>query len=55
VNKKLLTTLSDAQLLDQWKAIVSGMECGCPLCIRDLLDELAPRFGKKVEPAPPLK
>lgn len=38
--------LSIDQLLAQWQGITQGVLCGCPLCCRDLLDEMAQHLGK---------
>jgi hypothetical protein len=40
--------MTDAELLAKWEAIYAGSFCGCPLCTRDLLDEMATRFREVI-------
>jgi hypothetical protein len=41
-------TMMAAELLAKWEAVLSGTGCGCPLCTRDLLDDIAMRFREVI-------
>jgi hypothetical protein len=40
--------VTDDELIARWKAVLPGTGCGCPLCTRDLMDEMATRFREVI-------
>jgi hypothetical protein len=45
---RTLIAVTDEELIARWEAVLSGTGCGCPLCTRDLLDDIATRFREVI-------
>jgi hypothetical protein len=40
--------VTNDELIAKWESVLSGAACGCPLCTRDLLDDIATRFREVI-------
>ena len=43
--------MTDLELVAKWERLTSGVECGCPTCAQNLLDEIGLRFRVLVQQA----